>query len=194
MPIEGLPAAEPAAQANTPDAGATNTAAQQSGAGAQPAQQTETPAEKTFTQAEVNAMIANRVKSGLKAELKKLTGDGEGGVTLETLQQQLNEERSARQALEARATVREFLTDTRNQLNVNPANVAVIEELVNGRLQFENGKPTNIKDAINAVKALAPALFTNQPGSVEAGEGRNTTARPTDMNAWIRSAHAKKAA
>lgn len=194
MPIEGLPVATPAAPAAaTPDAAVNNTAGvADAGAETQAANQAEAQKEKTFTQADVDRIIANRVKSGIKAELKKLGGEGEGAVTLEDLQQQLNDERTARQALEARQSVREYITDAQNQLNVRPENVAAIEELVNGRLQFEKGKPTNLKEAINAVKSLAPALFTNQPSSINAAEGRKSTADVTNMDSWIRTGFARK--
>lgn len=195
MPIEGLPTSAPAATAApASDATAQNTGnADTTGADTQAANQSEAQKEKTFTQADVDRIIANRVKSGIKAELKKLGSEGgENAVTLEDLQQQLNDERSARQALESRQSVREFITDTKNQLNVRPENVAAIEELVNGRLQFENGKPSNLKDAINAVKSLAPSLFANQPASVNAAEGRKSIGGVANMDDWIRGTLAKR--
>lgn len=198
MPIEGsLPEATPDTPATpatpnaqtSPDAGVNNTGAPGTPtAGTDNAQNGQAQTEKTFTQADVDRMIANRVKSGIKAELKKMTGETDGTITVESLQQQLNEERTARQGLEARQSVREFLTDASNQLNVNPVNLTAIEELVHARITFENGKPSNLKDAIATVKNLAPTLFANTPAHVNAGEGRKPLSGPVDMNEFIRRA------
>lgn len=200
MPIEGITPATPATPAtpnaqHTSDGDGQNTGATPATPNADTqAAQNQSEAQKTFTQDEVNRMIANRVKSGIKAELKKLGGDGEnGGVTLEHLQRQLTEERTARQTLEARQNVREFISDAKNQLNVRPENLSAIEELVNARLTFEDGTPTNLKESIQAVKSIAPALFANQPSSINAAEGRTAATGPVNMNDFIRLAHAKRA-
>lgn len=195
MPIEGTENLS-----NTSDATAQNTATNtqtdtQTAAGTeaaatQTASTNEAP--KTFTQADIDRIVSNRlasgIKAGVKAELKKLTGDETGGVTLEGLQTELATMRTENQTLQARNTVRDYIGDAANQLNVPPANVAAIEELVHSRLTYEDGKPSNLKDAVATVKSLAPALFANQPSNIDAGAGRTAQTGPVDMNKFIRKA------
>ena len=194
MPIEGLetptPATPAATPAPTPDEAAKNTAATESGSGTQPAQPTEAqPTEKTFTQADVDRIIANRIKSGVKAELKKLTGETDGAPNVEDLQRQLSERDTKLRSYEARSAVNEYLTDARHKLNVKSENVRPIEELVIGRLEYgDDGKPTNLKEAIEDVKSLAPALFANTPVSINANQGRTQATMSGDMNSFIRQA------
>lgn len=148
--------------------------------------------DKKFTQADVDRMIKNRISSGVKAELKKLTGDPEGGVTLESLQQQLTDERTARQSLEAKQDVRSFAVDPVNQFNIPPSNMSAIEELVHARLEYQDGKPTNLKEAFAAVKGIAPTLFAVQPTNIDAGAGRRAATGPVDMNKLMRDLAARK--
>jgi hypothetical protein len=189
MPDESTTTTEAASQA-TSDGTDKNTGEQASGAGTQPAQQTTEaqPTEKTFTQADVDRIVANRIKSGVKAELKRLTGETDGTPTVEELSKQLSEERQARQTLEARQTVRDYLTDPKHKLNVKADAVAAIEKLVLPDLVFEDdGKPSNLKEAVDAAKSLAPALFVNAPQSIDAAQGRNGAAvTGSDMNSFIR--------
>ena len=200
MPIEGIEpqatptattasAASPATPATTSDATAQNTdaAGQGSGTGTQAAQKpTEAQTEKTFTQADVDRIVQNRLKSAVKAELKKLTGEGEGTATVEELQRQLSEAKTKTQTFEAREAVRDYMSDPENKLNVKPENMRAVEKLVMPDIEFDDsGKPSNLKEVFKAAKSLAPALFANPPASINAGQGRNSTA-PTDMNAFIR--------
>ena len=186
MPEE--PNATPAANpATTPDAAVNNTAAPHPGPGTQPAQPEAQP-EKTFTQAEVNAMIAQRLPKAVKAELKKMSGEDEGKPNVEDLQRQLSERDAKLRSYEARQSVNDYLTDARHKLNVKPENVRPIQELVIGRLEYDDdGKPSNMKEAIEEVKSLAPALFANTPGSIDANAGRNgQEVVGADMNSFIR--------
>jgi hypothetical protein len=201
MPVEGLPTDNGIAQggeganktaastAATPDAAENNTGANaQSGADTDTAQNTQAQQtkEKTFTQADVDRIVQNRLKSAVKAELKKLTGDGD--VTVDDLQRQLSEERQKTRGIEARESVRDYLSDPKHKLNVNPANVRAIEKLVMPDVEFDDaGKPTNIKDAIENAKTIAPALFANNQSNINANNGRGSNAGPTDMNQWVRS-------
>jgi ATP-dependent exoDNAse (exonuclease V) beta subunit len=202
MPIEGIATTEGNAQgevtqpATTPDAAANNTGANQSGAGTQTAQQTteaQPPqTEAKFTQADVDRIIANRIKAGVKAELKKLSSDGDGN-TVEELQRQLSEEKTRTRGIEAREAVQDFLSDPKQKLNVRPENTRAIVKMVMQDIEFDDkGQPTNIKDAIESAKTLAPALFANTPSNINAGAGRNTAAGPTNMNDVIRQMYAGK--
>jgi len=125
MPIEGLPTEGQAqgegqqSQPNTSDATVNNTGANQSGAATDTAQQNTQAQEpeKKFSQTDVDRIVQNRLKSAVKAELKKLTQDGEG-VTVEELQRQLSEERTRTRAIEAREAVQDYLSDPKHKLNV----------------------------------------------------------------------------
>lgn len=171
-------------QANTSDATDKNTGANQ-GAGTDAAQNQAQP-EKTFTQADVDRIVQNRLKSAVKAELKKLTGETEGAATVEDLQRQLSEEKARTRSFEARETVSDYLNDGRNKLNIRPENIRGIQELVIPRLEYDDdGKVLNLKDAIESAKSIAPALFANNTSTINAGAGR-THATPTNMNDFIR--------
>jgi hypothetical protein len=192
MPVEGLEPTAPATPApSTPDAGAINTAAPaQPATGTQPATEA---TEKTFTQEQVNAMISKRLPSAVKAELKKLGGDPDGGPTVEQLQQQLNDEKAARQKAEARQTVGSYLDDPKNKLNIPSESRSTVVKLAMLDLEFDkDGNPSNLKDVIESLKASDPRLFANTPGSINAGNGRDNTAAPTDMNSFIRQVHASR--
>lgn len=178
----------------TSDATAQNTAAQVSGAGTDTAQQTQAQTtEKTFTQAEVDRIVQDRIKSGIKsgvkAELKKLTGEGDGTPTVEDLQRQLSEKDTRIRSFEAREIVENHLLDGRNKLNVKPENVRGIQAIVIPLLQYDDdGQPSNLKDAIESAKAIAPVLFANTPGSIDANAGRNGAPATGNMNQMIRQA------
>lgn len=184
MPIEGLENTDPAA---TPDAVVNNTPAAVPGDGTQ-AGQVEGASDKKFTQADVDRIVQSRIKSGIKAELKKLTGDPEGGITLEGLQQQLENERSARHALEADQTLSAHLADPANKLNLKPENIPAIKELVKSRLVLDkDGKPTNLAEAIEAVKPIAPTLFAlSTPSPADAAVGRSPVSTGVNMNEFVR--------
>ena len=197
MPIEGLPTegqaqgdADKGQQATTPDAAVNNTGANQPGAGTDTAQQTQAQTQdKTFTQAEVDKMFQTRLKTAVKAELKKLTGETEGTATVEELQRQLSDKDLRIRSFEARETVESFLTDGRNKLNVKPENVRGIQAIVIPSLQYDDdGKPSNLKEAIETAKVIAPALFANTPGSIDANAGRNGAPAASNMNQLIRQA------
>jgi hypothetical protein len=202
MPLEGIPTDTANAQggdgantsasntANTSDATAQNTGANaNTGAATDTAQQTQaqTEPDKKFTQADVDRIVTQRLSKAVKAELKKLAGEGEGGPNVEDLQRQLSDYQGKIRGFEARNTVQEYLNDGRNKLNIKPENVRGIEELVIPRLEYDDaGKPNNLKEAIETAKSIAPALFVNTAATINAGNGRNSSAMPTDMNAFIR--------
>ncbi len=171
----------------TSDATDKNTEAVTTGADTQTAK-TEAQPDKTFTQADVDRIVQNRLKAAVKAELKKLTDDPEK-PNADDLQRQLSERDEKIRAYEAREAVDIYINDGRNKLNIRPENARGIKELVIPRLEYdENGKPTNIKDAFESAKVIAPALFANTPSSINAGEGRNGAVVGNDMNAMIRRA------
>lgn len=189
MPVEGLETTESTAD-TTSDATAQNTDTQQtSGADTDTAQQTQAQTEKTFTQADVDRIVANRIKSGVKAELKRLSGDGDDKPNVEELQRQLSETKSRAQQIEARESVRDYLSDPVHKLNVKAENVAAIVKLVIPDLEYDDdGKPANLKEAVNSAKSIAPALFANTPVSINANQGRTNTALSGNMNDFIRQA------
>jgi len=195
MPVEGLPTTEPATPAapatpapNTPDEAANSTAAAaQPGPGTQPAQQPEAPTEPTFTQAQVNAMIAKRLPAAVKSELKKMSGDGEGQPSTEDLQRQLSERDQKLRSFEAKDKVAEFLADGRNKLNVDPKHIRGIEALVIPLLEYDDaGQPSNLKEAIESAKQIAPVLFTIGTPGINAGAGGKQPVTSADMNGFIR--------
>ena len=185
-------AAQPTSDGTAQNTGADNQpgntdtqAAQSTEATTQQSQQQQT--EKTFTQAEVDRIVQNRLKSAVKAELKKLTGETEGQQTVEELQRQLNEQTQKVRSFEARQTIHDHLSDGRNKLNIKPENVRGIEELVLMRLEYDDqGKPANLKEAVDAARSIAPSLFANTPQPIDAGTGRNGAVVGTDMNSFIR--------
>lgn len=171
---------------NTSDATVQNTEANASGTGTQTAT-TEAQPEKTFTQADIDRIVQNRLKSAVKAELKKLTADDPEKPNVEELQRQLSERDTKLRAIEARESVTDYLSDARHKLNVKPENVRAIVKLVMPDLEYDDeGKPSNIKDAIENAKSLAPALFANTPGSIDANAGRNGHVTAPNMNQLIR--------
>lgn len=192
MPIEGTENTGNAATAETQttsDATAQNTEAATTGAGTEAAQQTQAQTEPTFTQEQVNAMIAKRLPSAVKAELKKMSDDEEGKPNVDELQRQLSEKDTRIRSFEARESVEEFINDGRNKLNVKSENIRGIQEIVIPRLEYDDtGKPTNLKDAIESAKVIAPALFANQQSNINAANGRNSAPSATNMNDFIRQA------
>lgn len=191
MPIEGTENTGTTATAetqNTSDATEQNTEAVNTGAGTEAAQ-TQAQTEKTFTQAEVNAMIANRLPKAVKAELKKMGGEGEGQPNVDDLQRQLSDSQTRIRSFEARESVEEYISDGRNKLNVKSENIRGIQEIVIPRLEYDDqGKPTNIKEAIESAKVIAPALFANQQSNINAANGRTSAPTATNMNDFIRQA------
>jgi hypothetical protein len=192
MPIEGIPAHTPETKADaqlTSDATVKNTGADVEGTDTQAAQKAEAHTEKTFTQADVDRIVANRLKTAVKAELKKLTTDDETKDSVEDLTRQLSETKQRAQAIEAREAVRDFLSDPNHKLNVKATSIAAIVKLVTPDLEFDDeGKPTNLKDAVNAAKNLAPDLFANSSASINANNGRVNATPTRGMDALIRSA------
>jgi hypothetical protein len=192
MPVEGLPTenaqggegANPTT--NTPDAAANNTGAAPTGAATQTATTEAQPEpEKKFTQADIDRIVQNRLKSAVKAELKKLTGDAE--VSVEDLQRQLSEERTERQKLMARQSVRDYLSDPKHKLNIPADAISEVEELVSARLEYDSeGKPSNLKDTVESLKARLPRLFANTQSNINANNGRSTAPGPVNMNDFVR--------
>ena len=180
----------------TPDEAAKNTAAEPAGAVTQTDPKNEAQPEKTFTQADLDRIVQNRlqsgVKAGVKAELKKLLGE-DGPESIEDLQRKLSETERRAQTIEARESVRDYLSDAKNKLNVKAENIAAITKLVMPDITFDDkGQPSNLKEAIETAKVLAPALFANTPGHINAGEGRTGVPVAGDMNSWLRDQHATR--
>lgn len=171
---------------NTSDATDQNTAANTTGTATDAAQQTPAQStEKTFTQADVDRIVQNRLKSAVKAELKKLTGDDDK-PDVNALQTQLSEQQAKIRSYEAKDEVQKFLADGRNKLNIKPENHRGIEALVIPLLEYDDdGKPSNLKEAIESAKSIAPVLFTNGTPNINGHEGR-APINVSDMNGLIR--------
>lgn len=152
--------------------------------------QTQAQIEKTFTQADVDRIVADRLKREVKKELKKLAGDSEGQPSLEELQQQLKDATERLQGYETSHFVREYLTDPKHKLGVRSENIAAVEKLVKAEIVYEDGKPTNLKEAVETVKSYAPILFAAAATNIN--QGNTGQAVPKDMNAFIREQHAAK--
>lgn len=178
----------------TPDAAANNTGADnQPGTGTQPA---ETPTgsnsaaqEKTFTQAEVDRIIAERVKRETKKELKKLAGENTDAPNVEELQRREQDLTARANQAEARLAIRDFVTDPSNKTGAKPTDLRSIEKLVLAEIEFgDDGKPVNLKEAVAQVKKDAPSLFAQQPPSVNAAAGGNSSsAIAQDFNQMLRA-------
>jgi hypothetical protein len=193
MPVEGLTSTEPntpaATTATTPDEADKNTAADSNtGTGTQPANSTEAQEpEKKFSQADVDRIVQNRLKSAVKAEIKKLTGENEETATLEDLQRQLSDRDAKIRSYEAKDEVQKYIADGRNKLNVRPENIRGIEALVVPLLEYDDdGKISNLKHAFESAQSIAPALFVNSTSNINAYAGNGNQARPVNMNDLIR--------
>lgn len=192
MPIEGIPAHEPTkAEAQpTSDGTVKITGAEAAGTETQTAQKTEAQTEeKKFTQADLDRHIQTRLKAAVKAELKRLSGEDDGKPNVDDLTRQLSEKDTKLRAYEAKGKITDFIADGRNKLMVRPENVRGIEALVLPLLEYdEDGAPSNLKDAFDTAKAIAPVLFANSSASINAGNGRNNQTPPRGMDALIRQA------
>lgn len=175
---------------NTSDATAQNTDVQDTGAGTDTAQQTQAQEpEKKFTQADLDRHLQTRLKSAVKAELKKMADGDEGKASVEDLQRQLSEKDTRIRNFEAREAVESFLNDGRNKLNIKSENVRGIQELVIPRLEYDDdGRPINIKEAIESAKIIAPALFVSGTSNINAFSGNGQKVTNGNMNDFIRQA------
>lgn len=143
--------------------------------------------EKTFTQAEVDAMFQKRLSKAVKSELKKLTGERDGEPTVDEFKSRAEAAEEKARTLEAKEAVRDYLADPKNKIGYRPENIRAIEKLVLAELEYDDeGKASNLKDAITTVKLDAPGLFLST-GSANGGAGRNAP-EVVDMNAQIRHA------
>ena len=177
----------------TPDAAAENTGAiSETGAVTDPANNQAQPTEKTFTQADVDRIVQNRLKSAVKAELKKLTGETPETPTVQELQQQLKDATTKAQTFERKEAVQSYLTDPKNKISVKAQDLTGVVELAAGFIQYdEAGAITNLKEAVEKVKSLAPSLFAGNPAP-NINQGRTDSELPNDMNAFIRQQHAER--
>jgi hypothetical protein len=194
MPIEGLPT-EPANNSavtqNTSDATDKNTDVSNTGTATDSAQQnpgtqqdvTETPEFK----AALTAAIKDKIPQLKRQVAREFTGEKDGGVTLEELQRQLSERDAKLRAYEAKDEVQKFISNGQNKLNVDPKNIRGIEALVIPQLEYDdNGKPSNLREAFESAKVIAPALFVNSTSNINAHSGNGNATRPGNMNDWIR--------
>lgn len=193
MPIEGLETADDDAT-TTAASGKTTDASTKPAAGTQPANDSEaTPITETpeFTAA-LTAAIEKKIPQLKRQLARSITGEKDDkttGADDANNLQKLQEMEARIRTFEAKDTVHGFLTDVRNKLNIPADAVSGITELVLARLEFDDaGKPSNLKEATDSVKASFPRLFANQPSSVNAADGRQTTSGPVNMNDWIRKA------
>lgn len=171
----------------TSDEAANNTGNSQTGAGTE--SQSTQATEKTFTQAEVDAMFQKRLSKAVKAELKKLTGETEGSPSVDELTQRATQAETRLREFEAKDSVVDYLSDPKNRVNPRPENMRLITKLVVAELQYdEEGKPSNLKEAIAQIKGEAPQLFVPATGSANGGSGVGTvqTLGDADMTLNIR--------
>lgn len=154
---------------------------------------TEAHKEKTFTQAEVDAMFQKRLKTAVKSELKKAIGENSDAPTVEELQRQLAELSGENRSFKANKEITNYFSDAKNKLSVKSIDLAGASELVGKYLEFdEEGSISNLAEAVESAKRLAPSLFANNAPSINAGFGRGKTAAAPDMNDLIRSGFARK--
>ena len=179
----------------TLDGAANNTGATDTGAATQTATTTATSQDITQTDEFKNALTAAIEKKipQLKKQLaKQLTGEGEGTQTVEELQRQLQEAQKTTRTFEARESIRDFLSDPKNQLPVKSQDMAGAVALISQHLEFEDdGTIKNLKQAVDRAKTLAPSLFAQASGHINQGSG-NKPVDNKDMNAFIRQQHAAK--
>lgn len=193
--IPPIVTAQTASEQTKPDA-AQKTDADKSGAATQTAQTeaqpniTETPEFK----AALTAAIEKKIPQLKRQIAKSISGEKDDSVPdANDLQLQLSETQNRLRSFEAKAAVRDFLSDPKHKLNVPSDSISGIEELVINRLEYgDDGKPSNLKDAIESVKTSFPRLFAAQPSSINAGEGRFSRPQITDMNQFIRAEHARR--
>lgn len=161
---------------------ATSDAATETATPTQATDITQTPEFKAALTAAMEKKIPQ-----LKRQIgKELAGEKEDGVTVESLQTQLTATEAKVRSYESRESVEAFLADGRNKLNVKPENVRGIQAIVVPLLEYgEDGKPANLKEAIESAKIIAPALFVNQPASINAANN-GSTVTSTNMNDFIR--------
>lgn len=151
------------------------------------AQQPKTPtAEKTFTQKQVDALFSKRLDAAVKAKLKQLVGDEEGNVPdVKQLQQQLTEYQQKARNYETKEEIIGVLREAK----INPDNHPAITELALGKIEYDqDGNILNLKEAVEGVKALAPALFAAKPTTNINGNAGRNQAQSLDWNAEIRRA------
>jgi hypothetical protein len=155
---------------------------------------TETQAQPDITKtpefkAALTAAIERRIPQ-LKAQIAKtITGEGEGVPTVTELQQQLTEAKAKAQGYEASAAIRDYVTDPKHKLSVRAENIRAVEKLVLAEIEYDDqGSPANLKEAVEAVRTYAPALFAQTNANIN--QGRTGETVPNDMNAFIRQQHA----
>lgn len=180
----GTPIAQPPATAPDPKAGAG-----QPGTGTQPATPeaqpniTETPEFK----AAVTAAIEKKIPQLKRQIARSISGDKEPGSEGEELQQRLSDAETRLRTFESKAAVRDFLTDSKNKLNIPTDTLSGIEELVTLRLEYgEDGKPSNLKEAVESVKSSFPRLFAAPQSSINANNGNGQKVTAQGMDSFIR--------
>lgn len=145
--------------------------------------------ERLFTQAEVDAMIARRLKRERGDSNARRSGLAEKpdqeqetfNAQLETLRRENREFRAERELIRVATETGAIDPD-------------VIAKLAKEHLEFDaDGKPVNVELAVKQVKAAHSKLFQNgqgqkkAPASINAGTTGQGTAHPFNMNDWIRS-------
>lgn len=173
---------------DTPDEAAKNTGGAGSGADTDTAKN---PAdEKQFTKAELDAEVTKRISREItkrvNAELKKHGIDPDSGKTPEDWQRKAEDAESRARTLEAKETLFDYVDDPKHKVNLKPESRRLFWKLAKDELQFDDeGKPTNVREVVTAIKEEAPTLFVSSKGSVDAGV-RGVTAAGVDMNQLIR--------
>lgn len=168
--------------------GKNTTEATNAGAGTQTAT-TEAATDITQT-AEFKTALTQAVEKKLpqlrRQIAKELTGEKDGQPSVEELKSRAEAAEERARTFETRELVRDHLTDPKNRIGALPENMRAIEKLIMAEIEYEDGKPSNLSDAIKTVKSDAPGLFL-QTGSANGGAGRQAPAT-VDMNLNLRRA------
>lgn len=150
----------------------------------------EQPTTKLFTQEEVDRIVSERLKRGVKSELKKLL-EGDGFESIDDVKAKLKETETALRRFQQAETVQTVLS--KSKIDYRQDSFLAIKELVLNKLQDqETVTEKDIERAIAELKTIAPALFeVAKPARIDAGASQNSQ-NVTDMNSIIRNAIKRK--
>lgn len=169
----------------------TDTAHNDSGAATETAQVQETKPKTDITKtAEFKNALTSAIKDKipqLKRQIaKELTGEGEGMPTVQELQTELQQSSERASKAEARLEILRHLLNPASKLGVRAENLSAIEKLVISEIEYDDeGRVTNLDEAIKRVKAEAPTLFI-QPSTNINGPSGARQPELVDMNTQIR--------
>lgn len=181
----------------TPDAAANNTGAaggQNAGAATDAAtnnQATQTDITQTPEfKAALTRAIEKKIPQLKKQIAKDILGDADNAPSVQDLQSQLAEAQKKIRASETRDAIAGYVADPKNKISVKPTSMRLFTDAVALRVEYDDeGKPANLKEAIESVRRDAPDLFIQtQSNAFNGNAGNKNGAMPFDMNAAIRRA------